>query len=192
MMLAVPDQLYLIARRARRRTVPIALAGLAVGAVSGAFVAVGQPPLVALLTVAGFGASGGGLAGTFSLLPTTTQLAPDVRLPVAGLDKDSRRTLRNAVMSGRPIPSADPETAARGLHLAQLTAVYLPLALAQFLLLYVGIGGAQIPSLVAPDGSNAGLTRVVLIGLLLVAIVMTIVFTRQIRGARRYLAAANR
>ena len=67
----------------------------------------------------------------------------------------------------------------------------LPVNLGQFLLLYAGIAGTQVPNLVRDDVWNPVFPRVFVAALMVVAIALSVVLGRQIRGARRYLAATN-
>ncbi|WNY34079.1 hypothetical protein Q9Q99_00195 [Curtobacterium flaccumfaciens] len=78
-------ELELKARRAWRRTTLLALIGAVVGAVIGGLLATTESGAVAVLTVVGFGASVGGLAGTFSILATTIGMSTAMQTTTAGL-----------------------------------------------------------------------------------------------------------
>lgn len=180
------EDLTSAARRAWRRTVPIAIVGFIVGAVVGWFLSGDESGFDRVLSVVGFGCGVGGLAGTFSLLVTTIRFASAVQRPLRGLDPQQSRSLRRSVSTGTPVEPRDSEAARRAEEWARLSSVYQPLALAQFLLLYVGIAGAQIPDLTDRDSFAR-----VIVGLLVVAAVtFAIILARQTRRARRYLAAA--
>jgi hypothetical protein len=180
-----------IARRAWRRTVWIAIGGFVVGAIVGVFLANGEPALRRLLTVVGLGLSIGGLSGAISLFTIASRLAPSMQWPVRGLDKAGRRTVRRAVYSGLPIEPADSDFAHRAADWARGAAVTLPVNLGQFLLLYLGIGGAQLPNIINDDPWASDFARIFLGALVLVGVGLSTSFVRNIRGARRYVAAAS-
>ena len=180
-----------IARRAWRRTIPIAIGGFVVGAVIGALLPGTDSALGQFLSVVGLGLSVGGLSGTFSLLMASFRLAPSLQSPSHGLSRADRRSVRRAAISGQPIGPQDSELARRAFDLARGTAVALPVNLGQFLLLYAGIAGPQVPNLIRDEAWNPGFPRVIITALIVVAIIFSVVFGRQIRGARRYLAATN-
>ncbi|MBM7801112.1 hypothetical protein JOE58_000363 [Curtobacterium luteum] len=180
-----------IARRARRRTVPIALGGFVLGAVVGVIITNGDDVLARTLTIIGFGLSFGGLSGAASLLPTTFKLGPSIQSPARGLDRAERRALRRTVFSARPLGEPGSELARRAADWARGASLSLPIVLGQFLLLYAGIAGPQLPSLVRDDPWSAGIARGLVFLLAAMSIGITIVFRRQIRGARRYLEAVG-
>jgi hypothetical protein len=180
-----------IARRAWRRTIPIAIGGFVVGAVIGALLPGTDSALGRFLSIVGFGLCVGGLSGTFSLLAASFRLAPSMQWPLRGLGRADRRGVRRAVFSGQPIEPRDSELARRALDWAQGAAMALPVNLGQFLLVYAGIAGTQVPNLIRDDAWNPEFPRVFIAALVVVAIVFSVVFGRQIRGARRYLAATN-
>lgn len=180
-----------IARRARRRTVPIAIVGFVVGAVLGALLPSGDDPLSGFLTVLGYALALGGLSGTGSILPATIKLAPTTQWPVRELDRAGRRFVRRAVFAGKPIEPRDSEMAHRASDWAQGVTLSMPLSLAQFLLLYVGLAGLQLPNLLRHDDIPLAFPRAFIGVLVVVAIVVSVAFGRQIRSARRYLAAAS-
>ncbi len=180
-----------IARRAWRRTVPIAIGGFVVGAVIGALLPGTDSALGRFLSVVGFGLCVGGLSGTFSLLTASFRVAPSLQGPLRGLGRADQRGVRRAVFSGRPIEPAGSELAHRAFDWAQGAAVGLPVNLGQFLLLYAGIAGTQVPNLVRDDVWNPVFPRVFVAALVVVAVALSVVLGRQIRGARRYLAATN-
>jgi hypothetical protein len=180
-----------IARRAWRRTIPIAIGGIVVGAVIGALLPGTDSALGRFLSVVGFGLCVGGLSGACSLLTASFRLAPSLQWPLQGLGRADRRGVRRAVFSGRPIEPRDSELARRAFDWAYGAAATLPVSLGQFLLLYAGIAGPQVPNLIRDDAWNPEFPRVFIAALVVVAIVFSVVFGRQIRGARRYLAATN-
>jgi hypothetical protein len=180
-----------IARRAWRRTIPIAIGAFVVGALIGAFLPGSDSALGRFLSIVGFGLCVGGLSGTFSLLTATFRVAPSLQLPLRGLSRADQRGVRRAVISGRPIEPTRSELAHRAFDWAQGAAVALPVSLGQFLLLYAGIAGPQVPNLIRDDAWNPEFPRVFIAALVVVAIVFSVVLGRQIRGARRYLAATN-
>ncbi|WP_267446050.1 hypothetical protein, partial [Curtobacterium sp. GC_Cur_2] len=79
----------------------------------------------------------------------------------------------------------------RAFDWAHGAAVALPVSPGQFLLLYAGIAGPQLPNVIRDDTWNPGVPRVLIVALVVVAIVFSLVLGRQIRGARRYLAATS-
>ena len=186
------SQLDEIARRAWRRTIPIAIGGFVVGAVIGAFLPGSDSALGRVLSVVGFGLTVGGLSGTFSLLPASFRLVPSLQGPLLGLDRADRRSVRRAVFSGQPIEPTGSELAHRAFDWAHGAAVALPVNLGQFLLLYVGTAGTQIPNVIRDDAWSPVFPRVFIAALVVVAVALSVVFGRQIRGARRYLAATNK
>ena len=95
------------------------------------------------------------------------------------------------MFSGQPIEPTGSELAHRAHGWARGTVVALPVSLGQFLLLYAGIAGPQLPNVIRDDVWNPEFPRLFIAALVVVAIVFSVVFGRQIRGARRYLAAAN-
>ena len=175
-----------IARRAWRRTALIGSAGAVVGVVVGILLGAGESGLVAVLSVVGFGVSLGGLAGTFSLLVTTIRTSSAMQQPMAGASREDRRAVATAMKTGTPIEPLESELAHRAYDHARLLGQYQPLALGQFLLLYLGISGAQFPRLVADDASGPGFSRLICGGLLIVAAVATSFLVRATVQARRY------
>ena len=142
-----------IARRARRRTIWIAIGGVVAGAVVGLLLPSGDDALSRFLTVLGYALALGGLSGTGSILPSTIKLAQTMQWPVRELDRTGRRSDRRAVFAGRPIEPRDSEMAHRAFDGARSAALSMPLSLAQFLLLYAGIAGPRIPNLMSDDDS---------------------------------------
>lgn len=180
-----------IARRAWRRTVPIAIIGIVVGAVVGIIVSSGDDVLSRALAVLGAGMSFGGLAGAFSLLPASFRLAPSMQWPIRELDKAGRKAVRRAVFSGRPLGEPGSEMAHRAFDWARGAAVTLPVTLRQFLLLYAGIAGPQLPNLVRDEPWTGNFAWVFIPVIVVLGIAVSISLGRQIRGARRYLEAAS-
>lgn len=180
-----------IARRAWRRTTWIAIGGFVVGAIVGVFLADGESALRSLLIIVGVGLSIGGLSGAVSLFTSASRLAPSMQWPVRELDRPDRRTVRRAVYSGQPISPAGSDVAHRAADWARGAVVTLPVNLGQFLLLYLGIGSAQLPNIINDDPWASGFARIFFGALVLVAIGLSVSFVRNIRGARRYLAAVG-
>ncbi|WIE66211.1 hypothetical protein DEI99_006670 [Curtobacterium sp. MCLR17_036] len=178
-----------IAARARRRTVPIVIVALVVGAVVGVLFTGDASALERVLSVLGFAVALGGLSGAFSLLPASFRLAPSMQRPVRDLDAADRRAVQRAVYAGRPIEPSDSTLAARAAEWARGAAASLPHARAQFLLLFAGIGGPQLPNVIRDDAWSAGFSRVFVTALVVVGIAAAISSGRNIRGTRRYLAA---
>jgi hypothetical protein len=147
---------------------------------------------VLTLTVVGFAAAVGGLARAFSLVVTTTRLSSLMSASLDGPPPEARRRITRAVRSGVPLDdSAGQELQRRAYDQARKTAVYQPLALAQFLLLYVGIVGPQDPQR-GSDTSGGVWSRLICSVLLLRAAVLTPMLLRRARNARRYMSAALR
>jgi hypothetical protein len=180
-----------IARRAWRRTALITAAGAAVGVVIGVLLGSSEHGPVAALTVICFGASAGGLAGTFAMLATTFRTSPAMQRPLVNLNPSERKNVSRAISTGTPIDPPDSELAVRARDHARLTGAYQPLVLGQSLLLYAGIAGPQIPRLVAADTSGTGISRFICSMLLIVALIMTPLTLRTVRRARRYVRAAS-
>jgi len=180
-----------VARRAWRRTAVIVTIGVVLGAVGGSLFARQDSALETTLASVGIAAGVGGLLGTFSMLTTTLRRSSDMQAPIDGLSRFGRKTLAQAIASGTPIEPADSDLARRAFDLARLRAAYQPVALGQFLLLYVGIAGPQIPNLFDDDSFVAGLSRIICGALLVVAAAMSPVILRQTRAARRYVQAAT-
>ncbi|PCN48064.1 hypothetical protein Csp2054_09330 [Curtobacterium sp. 'Ferrero'] len=180
-----------IARRAWRRTVPIAIIGFVVGAVVGIIVSSGDDVLARVLAILGVGMSFGGLGGALSLAPASFRLAPSMQWPIRELDKSGRKAVRRAVFSGRPLGEPGSEMAHRAFDWARGAAVTLPVMIGQFLLLYAGIAGSQLPNLERDDLWLGGFARMFIAVIVVVGIAVSISLGRQIRGARRYLEAVS-
>ncbi|PZE34169.1 hypothetical protein DEJ21_13710 [Curtobacterium sp. MCSS17_006] len=180
-----------VASRAWRRTAVIVTIGVVLGAVGGSLFARQDSALETTLAIVGIAAGVGGLLGTFSMLTTTLRRSSDMQAPIDGLSRFGRETLAQAIASGTPIEPADSDLARRAFDLARLRAAYQPVALGQFLLLYVGIAGPQIPNLFDDNSFVAGLSRIICGALLVVAAAMSPVILRQTRAARRYVQAAT-
>jgi|GEM_PF-4258858 len=184
-------ELELKARRAWRRTTLLALIGAVVGAVIGGLLATTESGAVAVLTVVGFGASVGGLAGTFSILATTIGMSTAMQTTTAGLSPAGKRMVTHAIKTGSPIQPPESDLALRAREHARLLSTYQPLALAQFLLLYLGITGAQFPRLADEDVFGSAFPRFLCAALLITALIMTPILLRAVRRSRRYLRAAT-
>ncbi|ROS62838.1 hypothetical protein EDF42_2535 [Curtobacterium sp. PhB172] len=183
--------LELTARRAWRRTTLLALIGAVVGAAIGWLLATTESGAVAVLTVVGFGASVGGLTGTFSILATTIGMSTAMQATTAGLSPAGKRMVTQAIKTGSPIQPPESDLALRAREHARLLSTYQPLALAQFLLLYVGIAGIQVPRLADDDVFGSAFSRFLCAALLITALVMTPILLRAVRRSRRYLRAAT-
>lgn len=179
-------------RCARRRTTLLAVIGAVAGGAVGWFLGDTESPRALGLTVVGFAAAVGGLAGAFSLAVTTTRLSSLMSAPLDGLPPEARQRITRAVKSGVPLDdSAGRELRQRAYDHARGPAVYQPLALAQFLLLYVGIMGPQVPQL-GSDTSGAVWSRLICSVLLITAAILTPLLLRHTRNARRHMWAASR
>lgn len=184
-------EVELTARRAWRRTTLLALIGAVVGAVIGWLLATTESGAVAVLTVVGFGASVGGLTGTFSILATTIGMSTAMQATTAGLSPAGKRMVTQAIKTGSPIQPPESDLALRAREHAQLLSTYQPLALAQFLLLYVGIAGIQFPRLADDDVFGSTFPRFLCAALLITALIMTPILLRAVRRSRRYLQAST-
>lgn len=187
----MPSTPEVIARRAWRRTAWIILAGAVAGAIIGVLLERVSPGPGWPLVIVGCTAAVGGLSGAFSLLATSLRLSPQMQAPLAGLSRSGRKALSQAIASGTPIGPLDSDLARRAFDLARLRAVYQPIALGQFLLLYLGIAGPQLPNLVDDDPFSAVFSRSLCSALLVVAVALSPVILRRIRAARRYARAAT-
>ncbi|PZE64202.1 MULTISPECIES: hypothetical protein [unclassified Curtobacterium] len=185
-----PETPEAIARRAWRRTAVIVTIGVVLGAVGGSLFARQDSTVETTLAIVGIAAGVGGLLGTLSMLTTTLRRSSDMQAPIDGLSRFGRKTLAQAIASGTPLEPTDSDLARRAFALARLRAAYQPVALGQFLLLYVGIAGPQIPNLFDDNSFVAGLSRIICGALLVVAAAMSPVILRQTRAARRYVQAA--
>ncbi|OII04236.1 hypothetical protein BIU95_17140 [Curtobacterium sp. MCBA15_007] len=184
-------ELELKARRAWRRTTLLALIGAVVGAVIGGLLATTESGAVAVLTVVGFGASVGGLAGTFSILATTIGMSTAMQTTTAGLSPAGKRMVTQAIKTGSPIQPPESDLALRAREHARLLSTYQPLALGQFLLLYVGVAGIQFPRLADEHVFGSAFPRFLCAALLITALIMTPILLRAVRRSRRYLRAAT-
>ncbi|OII10321.1 hypothetical protein [Curtobacterium sp. MCBA15_008] len=184
------EELEARARRARRRTLVVVLGGLVAGGVLGWFIphddAVGRA-----VQVVGWAMAVAGLAGAFSLMWTTTVLAAHLRVPLQSLPREASRSLRKSVSAGRPIVPSDSELAYRAFVYARVMLVYGPIVWAQFLLLYAGIVGPQLDRLFADSVFDIVFSRATCSILLIVAAVISLVWQRKLRGARRYIDTAR-
>ncbi|PYY52548.1 hypothetical protein DEJ17_15920 [Curtobacterium sp. MCSS17_011] len=185
---ATPD---VVARRAWRRTAVIVAIGAVLGAIGGSLFARQDSALETTLAIVGIAAGVGGLLGTLSMIATTLRRSSDMQAPLEGLSRFGRKTLAQAIASGTPIEPTDSDLARRAFDLARLRAAYQPVALGQFLLLYMGIAGPQIPNLFDDNSFVAGFSRIICGALLVVAAAITPVILRQTRAARRYVQAAT-
>ncbi|MDT0234453.1 hypothetical protein [Curtobacterium sp. BRB10] len=186
-----PETPEAIARRAWRRTAWIILAGAVAGAIIGVLLERVSPGPGWPLVIVGCTAAVGGLSGAFSLLATSLRLSPQMQAPLAGLSRFGRKTLSQAIAKQAPIEPADSDLARRAFDLARLRAVSQPIALGQFLLLYLGIAGPQLPNLVDDDPFSAVFSRILCGALLVAAVVFTPLFLHQSRNCRRYVQAAT-
>ncbi|MBT1677021.1 hypothetical protein [Curtobacterium aurantiacum] len=186
----MPSTPEVIARRAWRRTAWIILAGAVAGAIIGVLLERVSPGRGWPLLIVGCTAAVGGLSGAFSLLATSLRLSPQMQAPLAGLSRSGRKTLSQAIAKQTPIEPVDSDLARRAFDLARLRAVYQPIALGQFLLLYLGIAGPQLPNLVEDDPFSAVFSRIFCSALLVAAVVFTPLLLRQSRNAGRYVQAA--
>jgi hypothetical protein len=182
------DEYEGVARRTWRRTAVIVAVGLLVGGVAGWLVGHGGSTLSTVLTTIGFAFSLGGLAGTFSVMATSFGIARKLRAPMQGLPRSDRRTIGRAITTSTPIEPVGSELGWRAFEQARLLAVYQPLALGQFLLLYLGIIGPQLPQLI---NDEAFVSRLLCALLVVTAVVMTPVLVRSTRRARQYVRAAS-
>lgn len=187
----MPSTPEVIARRAWRRTAVIVTIGVVLGAVGGSLFARQDSALETTLAIVGIAAGVGGLLGALSMIATTLRRSSDMQAPIDGLSRFGRKTLAQAITSGTPIEPTDSDLARRAFDLARLRAAYQPVALGQFLLLYMGIVGPQIPKLLDENSFMAGFSRIICGALLVVAAAMSAVILRQTRAARRYVQAAT-
>lgn len=109
----------------------------------------------------------------------------------AGLSPAGKRMVTQAIKTGSPIQPPESDLALRAREHARLLSTYQPLALAQFLLLYVGIAGIQFPRLADEDVFGSAFTRFLCAALLITALIMTPILLRAVRRSRRYLHAAT-
>ena len=109
----------------------------------------------------------------------------------AGLSPAGKRMVTQAIKTGSPIQPPESDLALRAREHARLLSTYQPLALAQFLLLYVGIVGIQFPRLADEDVFGSAFTRFLCAALLITALIMTPILLRAVRRSRRYLQAST-
>ncbi|WP_412875831.1 hypothetical protein ACL00Q_06585 [Curtobacterium flaccumfaciens pv. flaccumfaciens] len=178
-------------RRARRRTIVIATVGFVIGALVGVLLTTGDPLPMRILASLGIGLSIGGLGGAFSLLPTTLRLGREMQTPGRTFSQRERRTILRAVYSGRPIEPRNSDLALRARESARVASTTLPVTLAQTLLLFAGIAGPQLPNLLRDDAWSAGFSRIFVAAIIVASVGFSMSFRRNIRGARRYLAASR-
>jgi hypothetical protein len=185
------DEYEAVARRTWRRTAVIAVVGLIVGGAVGWVIGHEDSPLRGAITTVSLALSFGGLAGAVSILVTSVGISTKMRAPMRGLPRPDRRTIGRAINTSTPIEPVGSELGWRAFEQARLLAVYQPLALGQFLLLYLGIIGQQLPQLVRDDPSSVWISRILCSLLVVVAVVMTPVLVRGSRRARRYVKLAS-
>ena len=184
------EELEARARRARRRTLLIVLTGLVAGGVLG-WSFPHESATAHALQVVGWSLAVAGLGGAFSLMWTTTGLLAHLRLPLQSLSREASRSLRKSVNTGQPLLPLDSESAYRAFDYARIALVYQPLAWAQFLLLYAGIFGPQLSQLVDDDGFSVSFSRALCAVLVIVSVVFSVIWSRQLRGTRRYVRRAT-
>ncbi|GAA1494950.1 hypothetical protein [Curtobacterium herbarum] len=185
------DEREAIARRTWRRTAVIAVVGLIVGGFVGWVIGHDDSPLLGALTTVGFALSFGGFAGAVSIVVSSIGISTKVRAPMQGLPRPDRRTIGRAIKTSAPIEPVGSKLGSRAVEQARVMAVYQPLALGQFLLLYLGLIGQQLPHLVRDDPSSVWISRTLCSLLVVVAVVTTPVLMRSSRRARRYVRLAS-
>ncbi|OIH92836.1 hypothetical protein [Curtobacterium sp. MCBA15_001] len=186
------DDLEPILQRARRRTVWIAAIGAVVGGIGGLALALTDDHgLHGVLTVIGFACGVGGIAGALSLILTVSTYSPDLRVPLAGLDRATRSRINRSIRAGVPVAPPDGELARRGADRARALALLLPYQTAQLALLYVGIGGVQLPQLTSDDPWQFWFSRIFLLAIVLVGAFFALFTRRKVAAARRYLRAVE-
>lgn len=186
------DDLEPILQRTRRRTVWIATIGAVVGGIGGLALALADDHgLHGVLAVIGFACAGGGFAGAFSLILTVSIYSPDLRIPLAGLDRATRNTINRSIRAGVPVAPPYDELALRAADRARALALLLPYQTAQLALLYVGIGGVQLPQLTSDDPWQFWFSRIFLTAIILVGAFFALFTRRKVAAARRYLQAVE-
>ncbi|PZF56529.1 hypothetical protein DEJ23_10200 [Curtobacterium sp. MCSS17_008] len=178
-------QLHEAVRRAARRATWIALAGAVAGAAIGIWLSFGGRPIEVFLLTLGGAMAVGGLGAALSTMVTQFRMRNLTSAPTAGLDVAEKRGVQRAIQSGAPVaPELEPRAAGH----ARVLAVTLPLATAQFVLLYCGIIGSQVISLASAD--SLAWFRIVLIAVLIVTGAIAIVLLRRsLVRVRHYLEA---
>jgi hypothetical protein len=182
------DEYEGVARRTWRRTAFIVAVGLLAGGFAGWLVGHGGSTLATVLSTLGFALSLGGLAGAFSVMATSFGIARKMRAPMQDLPRSARRSIGRAITTSTPIKPVGSELSRRAFEQARLLAVYQPLTLGQFLLLYLGIIGPQLPQLINDD---AFISRFLCALLVVTAVVITPVLVRSTRRARHYVRLAS-
>ncbi|PYY34998.1 hypothetical protein [Curtobacterium sp. MCPF17_046] len=185
------DEYQGVARRTWRRTAVIVAVGLIVGGVFGWLVSHGESLVTTVFTTTGFAFSLGGIAGAFSVMATSFRIAMKMQAPMQGLPRPERQMIGRAIKTGVPVEPAGSELGWRAFDQARLMAVYQPLALGQFLLLYLGILGPQLPQLMGDEMFSVWLSRVLCSLLVVAAVVVTPMLVRSSRRARRYVEVAS-
>lgn len=186
------DDLEPILQRARRRTVWIAAIGAVAGGIGGLALALTYDPgLRGVLTVIGFACGVGGIAGALSLILTVSTYSSDLRIPLAGIDRATRSRINGSIQAGVPVAPPSDELALRAADRARTLALLLPYQAAQLALLYVGVGGVQLPQLTSDDPWQFWFSRIFLTAILLVGAFFAFFTRRKVAAARRYLQAVE-
>lgn len=173
--------------RAARRATWIAVVGAAVGAAIGFWLSFDERPVEVLLLVLGGTMAVGGLGATLTIFVSQFRMRSMTSAPTVGLTVAEKRNVQGAILSRAPIA---PELEPRAADQARVLAVTCPIAMAQFVLLYVGLVGSQVIGLASAD--SLAWPRIVLITVLLVTgVIVFAMLRRNLVRVRRYVEALD-
>ncbi|WP_144801658.1 hypothetical protein [Curtobacterium sp. BH-2-1-1] len=185
------DELHETVRRAVRRTTWITVLGAVVGVGVGLWLSAGEDPLERALVVVGGLMAIGGFAGTATALIAKRRMSSVTSAPTTGLDAAGKRAVQKAVFAGVPVEPRDPLLALRAADLAEVLSLTLPLATAQFVLLYGGIIGSQVIGLVSSNGWGATFRIILVVVMVIAGVVVIVLMRRSALQVDRYRRALN-
>ncbi|WP_137766960.1 hypothetical protein [Curtobacterium sp. SGAir0471] len=174
-------------RRAARRATWVGVVGAVVGAAIGIWLSLGERPDEVLFLVVGGTSAVGGLEAAMTIVIAQFRMRSMTSAPTAALTVAEKRAVQGAILSRASIaPDLEPRAAAQ----ARVLAATLPLAMAQFVLLYFGIIGSQVIGLASADPLNW--FRIVLIAVLAVTgVIAFVVLRRNLARVRRFLGTLD-
>jgi Flp pilus assembly protein TadB len=172
----------------------IAVVGGLVGLAAGVWLGLGLgddhgvEPYQVVFTALGGAMAVGGLVAALSTIAAQIRMMSSINGPTAGLDRSDKRAVQKAVLSGVPITPAESEFARRTADQARVLAATLPLATAQFVLLFCGITGSQLVTLGSGDAWGSWFRVALIVVIVIAGVVSTVLLRRSTRRVHRYLA----
>lgn len=163
------------------------MVGALTGAAIGVWLSVGEPPVAVLFLVLGGTMAVGGLGATLTILVSQFRMRSMTSAPTAGLTVAEKRGVQGAILSrGSIAPELEPAAAVQ----ARVLSAVIPLATAQFVLLYCGLTGSQVIGLASADSLTW--FRIVLVALLVITgVIVFVVLRRNVVRVRRYIATLD-